>query len=154
MTGVEKVFIYWPGRHNLVLGRKHQQNYQPGKPLGCIQPGHLDRVHLEMQQSLMCSNVALCRPRHVAIHITSSMQQSINSKMQIYNSRKDSIKLYKVSVTKLFKSFVLNIFFGTTNVIPRRILVPLNRYGCPNIEPKFFKTRFVRRPKTTLGNAL
>ena len=30
------------------------------------------------------------------------------------------------------------------SVVPRRIFVSLNRYGRPNIEPKFFKARFVK----------
>ena len=30
--------IYWPGRHNLGPGRHFQQNYQPGRPTGCIWP--------------------------------------------------------------------------------------------------------------------
>ena len=30
------------------------------------------------------------------------------------------------------------------SVVPRRIFASLNRYGRPNIEPKFFKTRFVK----------
>ena len=45
MTGVEKLFIYWPERHNLGPGRKFRQIYWPGKPPGCISPGHLDRVY-------------------------------------------------------------------------------------------------------------
>ena len=32
------------------------------------------------------------------------------------------------------------------SVTPTFIFVPLNQYGYPNIEPKFFRTRFVRRP--------
>ena len=38
---VEKLFIYWPGRHNFGLERQFQQTYQLGKSLG-----HLDRVLL------------------------------------------------------------------------------------------------------------
>ena len=33
---------------------------------------------------------------------------------------------------------------GLTSVVPRRIFVPLNQYGCPKIEPKFFRERFVK----------
>ena len=41
----------------------------------------------------------------------------------------------------------------STSVVPRRIFVPLNRYGRPKIEPKFFRARFVKRPQTRLGIA-
>ena len=34
MTGVENLFIYWPGRHNLGPGKKFQQIYGPGEPPG------------------------------------------------------------------------------------------------------------------------
>ena len=44
MTGVDDFFIYWPGSHNLGLGRQSQQNYRPGEPPGHISPGHLGRV--------------------------------------------------------------------------------------------------------------
>ena len=36
---------------------------------------------------------------------------------------------------------------------PRCIFVPLNQYGCPNIEPKLFKIRFVKRSYTQLESA-
>ena len=36
MTGVENVFIYWPGRHNLGPWAQFQQIYRPGKPPGQI----------------------------------------------------------------------------------------------------------------------
>ena len=41
MIGVENIFIYWPERHNLPLGRRYQENYHPGTPPGRISPGHL-----------------------------------------------------------------------------------------------------------------
>ena len=42
-------------------------------------------------------------------------------------------------------NFYKSDFFETPLcVVPRSILLLLNRYGCPNIEPKFF-TVFVRR---------
>ena len=44
MTGVENLFIYWPGRHNLGPRRQFQQLYWPGKSPGCIFLGHLNRV--------------------------------------------------------------------------------------------------------------
>ena len=44
MTGVEKLFLYWPGRHNLGPEWQCLEIYRPGKPPGCISPGHLDRV--------------------------------------------------------------------------------------------------------------
>ena len=39
---------------------------------------------------------------------------------------------------------IVKIFL--VNVVRRRIFVPLNRYGRPKIDPKSFRTRFVRRP--------
>ena len=35
---------------------------------------------------------------------------------------------------------------GLTSVIPRRIFVPLNQNRCPKVEPKFFRTKSVKRP--------
>ena len=35
------------------------------------------------------------------------------------------------------------------SIVPSRILVPLNQYGSPNIESKFFRARFVKRPGQT-----
>ena len=34
---------------------------------------------------------------------------------------------------------------GLTSVLSRHIFVLFNRYGRPKIEPKFFRTRFVKR---------
>ena len=39
------------------------------------------------------------------------------------------------------------------SVVPRRIFVPLNRHGCPNIESKCLSRRFVIRPYIELCNA-
>ena len=36
---------------------------------------------------------------------------------------------------------------GAISVAPRRIFVPLKRYGHPKIEPTFFRTRFVKRSR-------
>ena len=44
LYGRGRKLIYWLGRHNLGPGRQFQQINQPGKPLGLIAPGHLDRV--------------------------------------------------------------------------------------------------------------
>ena len=42
--------------------------------------------------------------------------------------------------------------FIRSSAVPRCIFVPLNRYGRPKIKPKYFRTRFVKRPYTRLGN--
>ena len=42
---------------------------------------------------------------------------------------------------------------GLTRVVPRRFIVPLNQRGCPKIESKCFKSRFVKRRYTMLGKA-
>ena len=34
---------------------------------------------------------------------------------------------------------------GGISVVPRRISVPLKRYGYPKIEVKFFRARFLKR---------
>ena len=34
---------------------------------------------------------------------------------------------------------------GAISAVPKRIFVPLKRYGHPKIEPKVFRTRFVNR---------
>ena len=34
---------------------------------------------------------------------------------------------------------------GAIIVIPRHIFVPLKRYGHPEIEPRLFRTRFIKR---------
>ena len=39
------------------------------------------------------------------------------------------------------------------SVVPRCISVPLNQYGPSNIEAKFFRTRFLKRPYIRLGSA-
>ena len=38
----------------------------------------------------------------------------------------------------------------TYSVIPRGTFVPLNWYEQPNIESNFFRTKFVKRPKTRM----
>ena len=43
---------------------------------------------------------------------------------------------------------------GLTSVVPRHVSVLLNRYGRPKIEPKFFRTRFVKIPKTSVENVI
>ena len=45
MTGIENLFIYWLGTHNLGTGWHFQEIYQLEKPPGCILPGHLDTVY-------------------------------------------------------------------------------------------------------------
>ena len=54
---------------------------------------------------------------------------------------------------KLFLETIVFGLFGATSVAPRRIFVLLNRYGRPNNEPKFFRTRLVKRPQTRLESA-
>ena len=39
------------------------------------------------------------------------------------------------------------------SVVPRHIFVPLKGYGHPKIEPKFFRTRFVKRSQARLEKA-
>ena len=41
---------------------------------------------------------------------------------------------------------------GLTSVVPRRIFVTLNQYGPPEIEPKFFRERFIKDLKKTLNS--
>ena len=41
----------------------------------------------------------------------------------------------------------VHIFFS---VVPRRIFMPVDWYECPNIEPKCFRTRFVKIPYARL----
>ena len=65
----------------------------------------------------------------------------------------ENVADFPVFSTRNITSFIT--LGETVNVIiaiAKRIFVPLNRYRCPNIEPKFFRTRSVKRPYTRLGS--
>ena len=72
MTGVERLCLYFPGRHILGPGRQLQQIYGPGKPPGRISSGHLDRL-LEccdpLRQKPFLSQLTFlrCNFRHLVI---------------------------------------------------------------------------------------
>ena len=68
MAGVESLFIYWPERHNLGLGRQFQQIHPPRKPPGRISPGHLGKVwqppFCKKPMTEVAENLS-CFPNHI-----------------------------------------------------------------------------------------
>ena len=145
----------WPVQKKFsFIGRGGKIWYRGGNISKIInQESHRDASTWVLRQGAF-RNVAISDVKQCSTlwtHTCSNPYQFINA--VVYKFKNVDIQLNK-RLDKTLQSFCYKTFqklcpehiFGTTNVTPRRILVLLNRYGCPNIEPRFFKTRFVRRP--------
>lgn len=53
--------------------------------------------------------------------------------------------------SKTFCWLCLKPFLYACSVVPRFFFVLQNKYGCPNIEPEFFRSSFVKRPQNIWG---